>query len=68
MHLGQNNKCEDIFIEKWTTKKAKEGMDTVLEDKHEGKVKINDVSSQEYLGEILSSDGTNKLNIKKKVA
>ena len=40
----------------------------MLQDIHVGKIAIRDVKTQEYLGEILSFDGSNKPNLKKKVA
>ena len=68
MHVGKERKCESVYIDSW--RKEKEIVDgkVVLKDKHEGKVLIDSVNEQVYLGEILASDASNKKNVESKVA
>jgi hypothetical protein len=59
MHIGRKRStylCQDAFVDSW---KDKQG----TEDKFVGKVKVKEMYSTKYLGEILSSDGKNTENI-----
>ena len=64
--MPQNAYCPDLFIDKWKVKSV-ETLDTedeismdILEEEH----KIEDSDEEKYLGDILSSDGSNSKNIK----
>ena len=60
LHIGrskQSYQCKDAFIDSW-----EEDMNTHIE-KFQGKVKVKEVWSSKYLGEIISSDGKNTENI-----
>ena len=58
MHVGRRKdrfRCKNAFIDIW-----EEGMES---EKYLGKVKVQETWSTKYLGEIISSDGTNKENV-----
>lgn len=59
MHIGRTRStylCQDAFVDSWEDKQG-------TEDKFVGKVKVKEMYSTKYLGEILSSDGKNTENI-----
>ena len=49
-------KCENVHIDSWET-------DKISSEKYLGKVKVKNTNSTKYLGEIISSSGTNTDNI-----
>ena len=60
LHIGrskQSYRCKDAFIDSW-----EEDINSLTE-KFQGKVKVREVWSTKYLGEIISSDGKNTDNI-----
>ena len=60
MHIGKKNptfQCEKSYIDCWETDQTKPT------EKYLGKVKVQQTFSTKYLGEIISSDGTNTQNI-----
>ena len=71
LHIGktkQKFKCSPIYLDSWTSKE-KENEDTgqiSFEEKYSGKMKVAEVSEVKYLGNILSSDGSNIKDISMK--
>jgi hypothetical protein len=68
MHVGSKKVeeiCPDLFVEGWKRKEVKEiNVDHVnLEDEYEGECKMDEVSEEKYLGDIISVDGKNMKNI-----
>ena len=59
MHIWKEQVCETLEIDNWTLKKRKENDKTTLVDTHEGKVAIDTVKSQTYLGECIQISGSN---------
>ena len=62
MHIGRTRStylCQDAFVDSWEDKQG-------TEDKFVGKVKVKEMYSKKYLGEILSLDGKNTENISAK--
>ena len=68
MHFGKKTKCEDLHIDSWGVKKNEHEAKIQLIDVHQGKVLITTVSSHLNLGEVVSSDGKNKLNLDKRTS
>ena len=68
MHIGKKQKCEDLHIDNWVIEKTEKEAIIQLNDVHRGKVPISTVSHQLYLGEVVSVDGTNKLNLDKRTS
>ena len=71
MHIGKKrmNKdcCVDFEVDSWSDTPVRNVENVVqLVDTHCGKEKMKVVESKKYLGEIISSDGGNKKNIKEK--
>ena len=68
MHIGRHNSyCPDLFIDKWKVKSVSEDDDSRKENKidsFEGDFKMEDSDEEKYLGDLLTSDGTNAKNIK----
>ena len=71
MHVGktkQRYKCNPIYLDQWKTEEienTKTGK-VELQESFAGKVKINEVSEVKYLGNMLSSEGTNITDIQAK--
>ena len=69
MHIGKkrvnSDCCVDFEVDSWNDKIVK-NVDNVytLEDSFAGKEKMMEVQEKKYLGDIISSDGTNRKNIK----
>ena len=60
MHIGKKNpifKCEESYIDCWETDQS------TATEKYLGKVKVQQSYTSKYLGEMISSDGTNTANI-----
>ena len=65
MHIGNDlNHCEDIYISDWSVKKT----GSQLLDQYDGKMMIDTVKHQLYLGDIISHDGSNRKNIDARVS
>ena len=68
MHVGRkkvNGVCPDIYVDGWKVKEVSEvetGESTLL-DEFDGQEKMDEVSEEKYLGDILSDDGRNMKNI-----
>ena len=71
MHIGRETPyCPDLFIDNWKVKSV-ETLDTeddISIDILDGVHKIEDSDEEKYLGDILSSDGSNTKNIKARKA
>ena len=66
MHIGaENSYCPDLFIDKWKVNTVKDFDTETIEkvDILEGEHQIEDSDEERYLGDILSSDGSNAKNI-----
>ena len=60
MHVGSKNntyKCDQSYIDSWGTRQ------TNPTEKFMGSVKVRQTQKIKYLGEIISSDGTNSANV-----
>ena len=69
LHIGKNiNICPDNSIDTWSMEKHSENISSVLEmvDKEGDKHILEAVTSDKYLGDIISSDGKNTLNIQER--
>ena len=64
---NKSNKCESLYVDKWETVKHSNGSQGTLKDEHKGKVPIKTVQSHLYLGDIVTSDLSNTLNIKSRI-
>ena len=71
LHVGKNKDlCPDLYIDEWKLKKKDEmktginNLEDVLDEPH----KIENISDDKYLGDILSIDGRNTKNIAAKVS
>ena len=68
MHVGKvAHHCEDISLDNWKVEKVKSDKGTELVDKHVGKQKIKEVDSQEYLGDIVSPDGSHAKSVEARI-
>ena len=68
MHVGktkQNFKCTPVFLDHWTTKEKENEKSGQIhfQEKYQGKLKIKDVSDVKYLGNKLTSEGSNMQDI-----
>ena len=61
----EREKCEDVFVDKWEVVINENG---ILEDKYVGLVKIKKVEEYEYLGNIITSNGSHSKTIKKRIS
>ena len=70
IHIGrsESEKCEDIFIDKWEVRKRTKGDEIVLDDVFVGKVKVKNVTEYEYLGDLVTDDGSSTKNVKMRAA
>ena len=61
--------CPDLFVEGWKIKEVEEiNVDHVeLEEEHVGECKMEEVTEEKYLGDIISVDGKNMKNIVSRV-
>ena len=68
MHIGRHNSyCPDLFIDKWKVKSGSGDDDSRNDDNmdsFEGDFKMEDSDEDKYLGDLLTSDGSNATNIK----
>ena len=66
LHFGtKKHLCPDLHIDSWGLKKndeEKTGLEN-LDDVHLGQYKIESVEEEKYLGDIISSDGSNLKNV-----
>ena len=68
MHVGSkkiDEICPDLFVEGWKIKEVEEiNVDHgEVEDEYVGECKMDEVSEEKYLGDIISVDGKNMKNI-----
>ena len=63
MHVGKQKTCEQIYIDSWDIEKKKTDSSINLKDVYKGKVSIKTTKKQLYLGDWISSDGSNKENV-----
>ena len=66
LHVGEKASCTEIFLDKW--KKDNEDKESEFIDKYEGSSSIETKTEHEYLGLMVSDDGSNKKSIDQKVA
>ena len=69
LHVGKNrNICAENSVDTWSLEKESVSVSSVWElvDKEGGKHVIETVTSDKYLGDIISSDGRNTLNIQER--
>ena len=69
LHVGKKkNICTENSVDTWSLEKESENISTVWElvDREGGKHVMETVSSEKYLGDIISSDGKNTLNIQER--
>ena len=68
MHIGrQNSYCPDLFIDQWKVKTITGEEDGIIDDKIDsfvGDYRMKDSDEEKYLGDLLTSDGSNTNNIK----
>ena len=62
------NKCDELYIDNWSVIVSKsEGRSSKLVDVFNQQVVIKSVESMDYLGDVVSCDATNTLNIQSRV-
>ena len=68
--LGEkNNYCPDLYIDSWKVETLELEPDIKVEvDELDGDYHIEDSDKEKYLGDLLTSDGTNTKNIKERKA
>ena len=70
MHIGKtynSDICLEMSVDSWKeTLVVNEKEDKHLEDIYVGKSVMKQVSEKKYLGDLISSDGKNKANIKER--
>ena len=69
LHVGKNtNICTKASIDTWSVEKSSEEISTVLElvDKEGERHALETVKSDKYLGDVISQDGKNTLNIQER--
>ena len=63
MHIGKKTEyCPDLYIDSWKVETLPETDDKV--DEYNGDYRIEDSDEERYLGDLLTSDGSNAKNIK----
>lgn len=67
MHIGPKQQCAELKIDNWEIEKDEHNSIIQLNDVYKGKVPIGSVNNQFYLGQVVSCDGTNKMNIDKRI-
>ena len=69
MHVGkENHLCPDLYVDNWELEKVDElktGINN-LKDVFVGDYKMENTENEKYLGDIISANGSNNLNIKKR--
>ena len=68
MHVGkykERYKCTPVFLDSWKSQEVenKESGKIQFQEMYMGKTKINEVTSEKYLGNRIDADGTNLLDI-----
>ena len=68
LHVGKYKeqfKCQPVFLDSWTSEEIedKKSGKIYFQEEYRGKVKIQEVDSEKYLGNKISTDGTNILDI-----
>ena len=71
LHVGKYKeqfKCQPVFLDSWTSEEIedKKSEKIQFQEEYRGKVKIQEVDSDKYLGNTISTDGTNILDITEK--
>ena len=60
--------CANLFVDKWESVKVVNGSKVTLKDVYKGRVSIKTVQSHLYLGDTVTSDMSNFLNIKSRLS
>ena len=72
IHVSKNKTirrtCEDLHIDSWETEKIEDEEGIKLVDKHVGTSKIKTVEKAEYLGSIITYNGSNKETIQDRIS
>ena len=73
IHIGKTHeeyKCQPIYVDKWTEHEEENKKTGIIEikDVFEGEEVMGDSNSEKYLGDIISKDGRNILNIKARLS
>ena len=68
MHIGktkQKFKCSPVYLDNWKSEEKENKITGKIDfdEKYTGKIQISDVSEVKYLGNKLSSDGSNMVDI-----
>ena len=69
LHIGTNtNVCCDNFVDTWLMERKGEDITSIMElvDREGGRHLLETVKSDKYLGDVISSDGKNALNIQER--
>ena len=65
---GREKECKDLFVDSWSVVKEETDKGVILKDVYNGKHKVKNVESYEYLGNIIQKEGSNKETIKERAA
>ena len=60
--------CEDLHIDSWDTEKLEDENGIMLVDKHVGTTKVKTVEKAEYLGSIITYNGSNKETVQDRIS
>ena len=72
IHIGKQNKdmrCHALFVEKWEEREVDQlnTEEKIIEDVCIGRVEMEEMVEEKYLGDVISADGKNLKNIKSRV-
>ena len=73
MHVGKkriDEVCPDVFVDGWKVEEVTEveTNNTEMKDEFSGKIMMEEVPEEKYLGDILSCDGRNTKNIQSRIS
>ena len=73
MHVKSKNSktqdcCDELLIDNWVSKKIESESGTYLKDIYNNKIQIKSVNQMDYLGDVVSVDGSHSLNIKARIS
>ena len=73
LHIGKTKeeyKCQPIYVDKWDEHEEENEKTGIIEikDVFAGEVAMEDTTNEKYLGDIISEDGRNTLNIKARIS
>ena len=73
MHVGKDRvdyKCQDLSVDKWTEVKVQNDVSGMgdMKDIFDGEHLMEEKEDEQYLGDVIGTDGRNMKNIKSRIA